>query len=53
MIPPSHAILTQMYQDEQHHATQAVESGGEALPLWVKDLMKGMSKVMTTVAFWV
>jgi len=47
----SRAILEQMKEDETHHATVAIESGGAALPEPVKRLMKVVSKVMTTTAY--
>lgn len=49
----SRAILVQMREDEAHHATTAVESGGRALPGPVKRLMSLTSKVMTGVAYWI
>jgi ubiquinone biosynthesis monooxygenase Coq7 len=49
----SRAILQQMRQDEGHHATVALEAGGVKLPLPIRVLMKGVSKVMTKTAFWV
>lgn len=47
----SRAILEQMKQDEQKHATTAIESGASELPPPVKKLMAAMSKVMTTTAY--
>ena len=47
----SRAILEQMKIDEAHHATTAIEHGGEELPLPVKKLMQAMSKVMTKTAY--
>jgi len=49
----SRAILTQMKEDEAHHATLALEAGGAALPAPVKLLMRLTSKVMTKTAFWI
>lgn len=49
----SRAILAQMRTDEAHHATVALEAGGANLPLPVRWLMKGVSKLMTKTAFWV
>lgn len=49
----SRAILEQMKQDEHHHATQAVNAGGIEFALPVKWLMKGMSKVMTSVSYYI
>jgi len=47
----SRAILRQMKEDEGHHATVALESGGGPLPEPVRRLMAAVSKVMTTVAY--
>lgn len=47
------AILEQMKIDEMHHATVAVENGAAELPGPVKQLMTGVSKVMTKTAFWI
>jgi len=49
----SRAILQQMREDEAHHATIALEAGGANLPLPMRLLMKGMSKVMTKTTFWI
>jgi ubiquinone biosynthesis monooxygenase Coq7 len=53
-LPPqdhkSRAILEQMRDDELHHATTAIESGGAALPQPVKRLMSAASRVMTGLA---
>ena len=49
----SHAILVQMREDEAKHATTALQHGGAALPMPVKQAMKLNSKIMTTVAYWV
>jgi ubiquinone biosynthesis monooxygenase Coq7 len=48
----SRAILEQMREDEQRHATQAMQSGGAELPAPVKHLMRLSSKLMTRTAFW-
>ncbi len=45
----SRAILQQMQKDEQRHATQAIAHGAKPLPQIVCVLMKGLSKVMTTL----
>lgn len=45
----SRAILQQMQIDEQKHATQAIAHGAKPLPQIVCVLMKGLSKVMTTL----
>ena len=49
----SRAILEQMRDDEGHHATVAIESGGAALPEPVKQGMQCASKVMTRTAYWI
>jgi ubiquinone biosynthesis monooxygenase Coq7 len=46
----SRAILEQMREDELHHATTAIESGGAPLPRPVKKLMALSSRVMTGLA---
>jgi ubiquinone biosynthesis monooxygenase Coq7 len=48
----SKAILEQMKEDEAKHATVAMKAGGVPLPKPVIWLMGGMSKIMTTTAFW-
>lgn len=47
----SRAILVQMKDDESRHAAQAQNAGAAVTPWPVRQLMKGMSKVMTSVAF--
>ncbi|HOB60984.1 MAG TPA: 2-polyprenyl-3-methyl-6-methoxy-1,4-benzoquinone monooxygenase [Candidatus Competibacteraceae bacterium] len=49
----SRAILGQMKEDEARHATYALAAGGARLPLPIRLLMKGMSKVMTKTTYWV
>lgn len=49
----SHAILTQMHVDEDHHRQQALAAGGVELPPPVKKLMGIVSKVMTKTSFYV
>lgn len=49
----SRAILEQMKEDEARHATNALIAGGARLPLPVRLLMKGMSKIMTKTTYWV
>lgn len=49
----SRAILEQMREDEAHHATVAIESGGARLPEPIRRLMTLTAKVMTRTAFWV
>lgn len=48
----SYAILSQMREDELHHATVALTAGARELPLLVRVMMRGMSKVMTKTAYW-
>ena len=50
---PSQAILEQMREDEARHAADALAAGGARLPLPVRALMRGMSKVMTQTTYWV
>jgi len=47
----SRAILEQMKEDEQHHATVALEHGGRELPWVIRKLMTLTSKVMTKTAY--
>ena len=49
----SHAILTQMHQDEDHHRQQALAAGGVELPQPIKNVMGIVSKVMTKTSFYV
>lgn len=49
----SRAILEQMKEDEARHATNAVIAGGARLPLPIRLLMKGASKVMIKTTYWV
>ncbi len=49
----SRAILLQMMEDEDHHATVAVTHGARTLPAAVKALMRLQSRVMTGTAYWV
>lgn len=49
----SRAILEQMKMDELHHATEAVNAGGAALPKPIKRVMGIMSKVMTRTSYWI
>ncbi len=41
------AILTQMQEDEAHHAEVAHAAGAADLPVFVKDLMSGVSRLLT------
>jgi 3-demethoxyubiquinol 3-hydroxylase len=49
----SRAIVEQMKEDEDRHATEAMTAGGVRLPLPIRALMKGMSNVMTRTTYWV
>lgn len=49
----SFAILKQMQQDEMHHAKVATENGARELSDPIKGAMKLMSKIMTTIAYYV
>ena len=49
----SRAILEQMRQDESHHATVALESGGNELPDEIRILMSLASQVMIRTAYWI
>lgn len=49
----SRLILEQMCLEEAHHATVATSAGAIELPYGVKKLMKAMSKVMTTVTYYI
>lgn len=49
----SRAILQQMKADEGRHATRALEAGGAPLPLPIRLLMKGTSKLMTGTTYWI
>lgn len=49
----SRAIVSQMRKDEAKHATAAIDAGGEDLPSPIKFAMTAMSKVMTSIAYWV
>ncbi len=47
----SRAIVGQMRDDEERHATSALQHGGAELPAPVKAAMQASSKVMTGTAF--
>jgi ubiquinone biosynthesis monooxygenase Coq7 len=49
----SQAILRQMQEDEERHATAAVEAGAIELPYPVKQLMSIISKLMTKSSYYV
>lgn len=48
----SQAILKQMLDDETQHAEMAMAAGGQELPLLIKKLMQGTSKVMTYSSYY-
>jgi ubiquinone biosynthesis monooxygenase Coq7 len=55
---PSHdektrAILQQMQLDETAHANTAICAGGKELPLLIKTLMYGISKILTTSSYYI
>ena len=47
------AILEQMHEDENEHATSAIEQGGAELPEPVKQGMQLVSNIMTKASFWI
>ncbi len=49
----SEAILIQMKEDEEQHATTALKAGAIELPYMVKQLMRGVSKLMTKSTYYV
>ena len=49
----SHAILSQMREDEARHADVARSAGGADLPAPIRGLMQLTSKVMTRTAYWI
>lgn len=49
--PRSRAILQQMLEDEERHAEDALAAGGRAFPKPVKQLMTGISKIMTKTVY--
>ena len=48
----SREVVAQMKQDEMAHAELAVEHGGVALPLPVRQAMQWSSKIMTNTAYY-
>ncbi|MBK9624213.1 MAG: 2-polyprenyl-3-methyl-6-methoxy-1,4-benzoquinone monooxygenase [Rhodocyclaceae bacterium] len=48
----SREVVAQMKQDEMAHAESAVEHGGVALPLPVRQAMQWSSKIMTNTAYY-
>ena len=49
----SRVIVEQMHQDEAKHATMAVESGANELPVLVKTMMSVTANIMTKIAYWI
>lgn len=49
----SREILLQMKDDEQHHATVAMEAGAATLPAPIQFLMKVSAKMMTSTTYWI
>ena len=49
----SRAILTQMKEDELHHATTAIAAGAAELPAPIKSAMHLLGKVMTKTVYYV
>lgn len=49
----SRRVLTQMRDDELHHATSAEHHGAAELPKPIKIAMRWSSKVMTQTAYWI
>jgi ubiquinone biosynthesis monooxygenase Coq7 len=56
-LPPqdqkSRAIVTQMAEDEGHHAVTALNAGGVTLSTPIQWVMRQTAKVMTKTAFWI
>ena len=46
-------IITVMQQDEQAHAQTAMDQGAQPLPEAAKTLMKAVSRIMTTLSYWI
>ncbi|KTC92216.1 2-polyprenyl-3-methyl-6-methoxy-1,4-benzoquinone monooxygenase [Legionella cincinnatiensis] len=49
----SHSLLTKMKEDEEQHATLAMESGAIELPYVIKLLMHIVSKLMTKSSYYI
>lgn len=56
-LPPedekTKVILEQMHEDEFHHAQQAKGAGAVELPLLIKKMMHGASKLMTKTSYYI
>lgn len=46
------AILAKMKEDESHHAETAVAAGAAELPVFIKSLMQGVSKLLTRASYY-
>lgn len=49
----SRAIVSQMRDEEEAHGANAHEAGAAELPTPVRELMKGVAKVMKGTAYWI
>jgi ubiquinone biosynthesis monooxygenase Coq7 len=47
------SILEQMQIDEARHAQDALDAGAQEFPVIIKQIMQSMSKVMTTIAYYI
>lgn len=47
------AILAQMHDDEAHHANVANAAGAAELPFLIKQLMRGVSKLLTKSSYYI
>ncbi|CEG55521.1 2-polyprenyl-3-methyl-6-methoxy-1,4-benzoquinone monooxygenase [Legionella fallonii] len=47
------AILEMMQDDEEFHATQAIQAGGIELPYVIKQVMSAISKLMTKSSYYI
>jgi 3-demethoxyubiquinol 3-hydroxylase len=45
------AILEKMHEEEAHHADVAKQAGAVTLPAFIKQIMKGVSKIMTKTSY--
>lgn len=48
----THAILTQMHEDERHHEASAHRAGAAELPAFIKIAMTAVSKVLTVSSYY-
>lgn len=49
----SRAIVSQMKEDEAHHAASAMAAGAARLPFPARWLMRGAARIMTGTTYWV